>query len=165
MPWYTRNLIAYATITLDVKHYFGTEEDTFEHIDIDQTLTGGIKGEHIPSTYAYGLTSSRGTNESRTFSGLPREHSDYLFGDVIGVSKRVKLAEITEEFLTKGWTADTLDEEKGLIYTTASSKTETTGKTWTAEQVSLDISNGPLVDSLLQIWGFEEIDGVKYYAR
>jgi len=131
VPWYTRKIIGVATITLDVEHYTG--DDTFEHIDTDQTLTGGIKG----------------TNESRTFSGLPREHTDYLFGDVIGLSKRVKADEIAEEFLSKGWTKDTLEEEKGIIFTTASSKTETTGKTWTADQ----------------IWGFEEVDGLKRYAR
>lgn len=77
-----------------------------------------------------------GTIESRSFTGLPREHSDYLFGDVIAINKRVKLPEIMEEFLSKGWTTDTLDGEKGIISTTASSKTETTGKTWTADQVS-----------------------------
>ena len=39
--WMTRKLISVATITLDIKHY--TEEGT-EHIDIEQTATGGIKG-------------------------------------------------------------------------------------------------------------------------
>jgi hypothetical protein len=82
-----------------------------------------------------------GTNESRTFSGLPREHTDYLFGDVTGLSKRVKADEIAEEFLSKGWTKDTLEEEKGIIFTTASSKTETTGKTWTADQVGTKCSS------------------------
>jgi hypothetical protein len=52
------------------------------------------------------------------------------------MSKRVKKEEISEEFLSKGWSQDTLNEEKGIIFTTASSKTETTGKTWTADQVS-----------------------------
>jgi hypothetical protein len=42
VPWYTRKIISLASVTLDVKHYTG--DDTFEHIDIDQTLTGGMKG-------------------------------------------------------------------------------------------------------------------------
>jgi len=41
ISWVTRTLISVATITLDIKHY---TEDCTEHIDIDQTATGGIKG-------------------------------------------------------------------------------------------------------------------------
>ena len=46
MGWMTRKLISVATITLDIKHYM--EEGT-EQIDIDQTPTGGIKGDHRES--------------------------------------------------------------------------------------------------------------------
>ncbi|KIM32644.1 hypothetical protein M408DRAFT_326418 [Serendipita vermifera MAFF 305830] len=137
VPWYTRKIIAVATITVNMSHYIG-EEDTFEHIDTKQTLTGGIKG----------------TEENRTFSGLPREHSDYLFGTVIGISKRIPWKNAPPEvadnaFLREGWTQDTTEAEKGVIFTTASSKTEETGKTWTADQ----------------IWGFAEINGEKRYTR
>jgi hypothetical protein len=65
-----------------------------------------------------------------------------LFGAVIAVSKRVQPSEITKElspgheFLAKGWTEDTIKADKGLIYTTASSDTEQTGKKWTADQVN-----------------------------
>ncbi|CAG7852296.1 SubName: Full=Uncharacterized protein {ECO:0000313/EMBL:CCA71139.1} [Serendipita indica DSM 11827] len=114
--------------------------DDFEHIDVTQSVSG------ISST-----------QENRTFSGLPRPHEDYVFGPVIGMSKRVPASDISDpstvlgkyEFLQKNWTKDTLDAEKGLIYTTASSDTPKSNKTWTAEQV----------------WGFEEIDGVKYFSR
>lgn len=43
VPWYTRTVISVATISLAVKHY--KDDENLEHIDIDQTLTGGIKGK------------------------------------------------------------------------------------------------------------------------
>jgi hypothetical protein len=43
VPWWKRIIINRATITLDVKHY--KDDGGIEHIDIDQTLTGGLKGE------------------------------------------------------------------------------------------------------------------------
>ncbi|KAG8810455.1 hypothetical protein FRC17_002934 [Serendipita sp. 399] len=152
VPWYTRKIIGVANITLDVKHYTGKPADPenpiegdrngddFEHIDADQTLTGGIKG----------------TTENRTFSGLPRSHEDHLFGAVTGLSKRITAllndpkSEVNKyEFLQKGWTKDTLEDSKGVIYTQAVSKTEVSGKVWTAEQV----------------WGFEEFDGEKRFSK
>jgi hypothetical protein len=56
---------------------------------------------------------------------------------VVALNKRVKVDEIKDEFLRSGWSQDTIDAVKGIVSTTASSKTETTGKTWTAEQVRL----------------------------
>ncbi|KAG8827306.1 hypothetical protein FRC19_004174 [Serendipita sp. 401] len=152
VPWYTRKIIRYATITLDVKQYTGKpadptnpkeserQGDDFEHIDTDQTLTGGIKG----------------TSENRTFSGLPRDHEDHLFGAVVGLSKRITgpLSDSNSpvakyEFLQKGWTKDTLENPKGVIYTQAVSNTEISGKVWTAEQV----------------WGLEEFNGEKRFTK
>lgn len=40
--WATRKVIQYATITLYVKHY--KDDAAIEHIDIQQTVTGGVKG-------------------------------------------------------------------------------------------------------------------------
>ncbi|KAG8800381.1 hypothetical protein FRC17_006886, partial [Serendipita sp. 399] len=152
VPWYTRKIIGVANITLDIKHYTGKPADPenpvegdrngddFEHIDADQTLTGGIKG----------------TTENRTFSGLPRSHEDHLFGAVTGLSKRIAAplndpkSEVNKyEFLQKDWTKDTLEDSKGVIYTQAVSKTEISGKVWTAEQV----------------WGFEEFNGEKRFSK
>lgn len=38
ISWFKRQAIKYATITLYVKHY--RDDAGFEHIDIDQTITG-----------------------------------------------------------------------------------------------------------------------------
>jgi hypothetical protein len=60
--WFMRNAIAMATITLSVKH---TKDDGgVEHIDIDQTITGGIPG----------------TSEDRTLDWAERHKKDGLFG-------------------------------------------------------------------------------------
>jgi hypothetical protein len=62
-----------------------------------------------------------------------------VLGQVVTVTKRVKPSKVTKElspgyeFLLKGWTEATLKVDKGLIFTTTSSKT---GNKWTADEVS-----------------------------
>jgi len=127
--WWMRRAIGLATITLYVKHY--KDESGVEHIDIDQRLTGGIAG----------------TFEKRTLDWTFREHNDSLFGAVLGKSRRVKLDEIDDEFLRKGWLPDT--EKHGAINAYAKSDTPKSGTKWTANQ----------------IWGFELVGDERRYVR
>ncbi|KAG1717961.1 hypothetical protein EDD22DRAFT_943997 [Suillus occidentalis] len=90
------------TLTLVVKHY--TDEGSLEHIDIEQTLSGGISG----------------TNEERTLDWEERSQNSDVFGAVIGQSKRARVGEVDDEFLKSGWTEDAVED--GLILA------------WTAEQ-------------------------------
>lgn len=127
--WWMRSAIGLATVTLYVKHY--KDESGVEHIEIDQRLTGGIPG----------------TFENRTLDWTPREHNDHLFGPVVGKSRRIKLDEIDNEFLRKGWLQDT--EQHGAINAYAQSDTPKSGTTWIAEQ----------------IWGFELVGDERRYVR
>lgn len=65
----TRKGITLATLTLHVTQY--KDSDNVPHVDIDQTITGGIKG----------------TSERRTADWQGREHKDHIFGTVIGRSR------------------------------------------------------------------------------
>ncbi|KAG7099056.1 hypothetical protein E1B28_000931 [Marasmius oreades] len=117
--WVTRKAIGLATITLDIKHY--KDADDIEHIDIDQTLTGGIKG----------------TREERTLWWKERENTDHIFGPIIGKSRRVKdlsLVEPADVWLRNGWTADSL--EYGLVESYVESDTPKSGRVWLAIQVN-----------------------------
>lgn len=105
------------TLTLGVKHY--TDEDGNEHIDVEQTLSGGIKG----------------TNEDRTLDWEERGEIDDIFGAVIGKSKKVKAEEVEDEFLKSGWTEDTFQD--GLILAVDWSDTAKSGMEWRAEMVRL----------------------------
>ncbi|KAI9460994.1 hypothetical protein BJY52DRAFT_1203673 [Lactarius psammicola] len=127
--WWMRSAIGLATVTLYVKHF--KDESGVEHIEIDQRLTGGIPG----------------TFENRTLDWTPREHNDHLFGPVVGKSRRVKLDELDNEFLRKGWLQDT--EQHGAINAYAQSDTPKSGRTWIAEQ----------------IWGFELVGDERRYVR
>jgi len=60
VSWFKRKAIELATITLNVNHY----DDGIEHINIDQTLTGGIPGNA----------------EYRTLDWVERRKQDDLFG-------------------------------------------------------------------------------------
>ncbi|KAH9486607.1 hypothetical protein JR316_0000672 [Psilocybe cubensis] len=114
VSWLKRKAISIGTITLAIKHY--KDEDGVEHIDIDQTLTGGIPG----------------TRETRTLWWKERQNEDHLFGAVIGKSRRVKAEELDIPFLQGPWTADTL--EHGLIQSYVESDTPKSGTTWIANQ-------------------------------
>ncbi|KAK7059105.1 hypothetical protein VNI00_001730 [Paramarasmius palmivorus] len=114
--WMKRKAIGLATITLFIKHY--KDDNGVEHIDINQTLTGGIPG----------------TREERTLTWTERENEDHVFGSVIGKSRRLKdLGEIDDDFLKTGWTPDSL--EHGLVQSYVESNTPKSGRTWIAVQL------------------------------
>jgi hypothetical protein len=62
-----------------------------------------------------------------------RETSDYIFGPVLGKSRRVRLDELDNEFLRNGWLPDTV--EHGAIDAYVKSDTQKSKRTWIAEQV------------------------------
>jgi hypothetical protein len=60
-------------------------------------------------------------------------HSDHIFGAVVGRNRRVAVTDIKDEFLRKGWSDDTI--KHGVIEDYAASDTEKSGMSWVAEQV------------------------------
>jgi len=114
VSWIKRKAIQYGTITLFIKHY--KDDDNVEHVDIDQTITGGFPG----------------TREERILTWTERSHEDHLFGPVVGKSRRVQVSELDEVFLTKDWTPDTV--EHGVIQSHVISDTPKSGTTWIANQ-------------------------------
>ncbi|KAF8221982.1 hypothetical protein L208DRAFT_1446797 [Tricholoma matsutake] len=116
VPWWKRKAIGLATLTLAIKHY--KDDAGIEHIDIDQTLTGGIPG----------------TTEIRILTWTERPNEDHVFGPVIGKSRRIKVdsEELEDPFLKEHWTNDTITH--GLVQSYAKSDTPKSGTTWTADQ-------------------------------
>lgn len=115
VSWFKRRAISMFTLTLVVKHY--TDDAGVEHIDIGQTLSGGIPG----------------TDEDRTLDWQERNESDDIFGAVVSQTKRVKLEEVEDEFLNSGWTEDTVKD--GIVLAVAWSDPEKNSLTWRAELV------------------------------
>ncbi|KJA29298.1 hypothetical protein HYPSUDRAFT_196676 [Hypholoma sublateritium FD-334 SS-4] len=111
--WITRRVIALG-VNLFVKHY--KDDAGVEHIDIDQTITGGIPG----------------TREESVLWWKEVEIEDNVFGSVIGKARRVKADEIDSPFLRDGWTEDTYAHE--LIQDYAKSNTPKNPRSWTANQ-------------------------------
>lgn len=125
VSWFKRRAISMFTLTLVVKHY--TDDAGVEHIDIAQTLSGGIPG----------------TDEDRILDWEERIESDDIFGAVVAQSKRVKLEEVEDEFLNSGWTEDTVQD--GTVLAVAWSDPEKNSLTWRAELVRFSwfrIQNG-----------------------
>lgn len=118
--WWKRKAIGLGSITLFIKHY--KDDEGLEHIDIDQTITGGIPG----------------TSERRLLAWRERENEDHVFGSVLGKSRRIAVDQLDIPFLKEGWTEDTL--KHGVVQAWAESNTPKSGTTWTANQVSQTFS-------------------------
>jgi len=110
-------------------------EDKVTHVDTKNTLTGNIKG----------------TTELRSLDWTWRDHEDGIFGKLKGRTRWIRLGDLkagdgTEEsdlpFLTGGW-------EGGLDDDHVQSYVESRTDTWTANQ----------------IWGFEDVAGVRRHVR
>ncbi|KAK2865417.1 hypothetical protein FQN49_003595 [Arthroderma sp. PD_2] len=158
ISWFTRKAIGLATITLHVKQY---TENEVVHIDIAQTLTGGISG----------------TTEKRELGWNTKEHTDHIFGSVKGqtrfigskkdgsktvpaieiqtkVGKEEEDAAVAKFFngdvladgsASDGWAVDESEGDEPFLQ----SWVQSVDNGWTAEQV----------------WGFEVINGARYYTR
>jgi hypothetical protein len=115
VPWWKRRTIGLATVTLWVKHY--KDDADVEHIDIEQTLSGGIPG----------------TVEIRVLNWKERPGEDHVFGPYTGKSRRVNVdSEELVPFLKKDWTEDTVKHR--LVQSYVQSDTPKSGTTWTANQ-------------------------------
>ncbi|KAH8801538.1 hypothetical protein F5884DRAFT_684922 [Xylogone sp. PMI_703] len=86
----------------------------------------------------------KGTTELRTLDWTERAHEDHIFGNIKGKSRFVALdsEEIEDGWLKEGW----LPENEGKVIQSVAVNEE---RGWTA----------------LQIWGFAEVEGKRYYAR
>lgn len=115
VSWINRTAISYGTITLYIKHY--KDENGIEHVVSEETLTG------IP-----------GSTEKRTLDWAVREHSDYVFGALVGKARRRKVEDIEDDFLRGGWLPDTV--EHGVIALWTESDTAKSGYSWTSDEVS-----------------------------
>ncbi|OJJ40447.1 hypothetical protein ASPWEDRAFT_33843 [Aspergillus wentii DTO 134E9] len=165
MGWVTRKALSYATVTMKINQYANPENNKVVNIDIDQVVTGGIKG----------------TSEKRITDREKREHSDHIFGTVQGQSRLLRGSkgedgkvrpdielntkiddEKVRKFLrgevlpdgsaSEGYVVEELGEEHGEgegLWLQSFVQNTDSGYGWTAEQ----------------IWGFEVIDGKRYYVR
>ncbi|KAI4163829.1 MAG: hypothetical protein LQ342_002602 [Letrouitia transgressa] len=108
-------------------------------LSITQYEKDGLTHIDISQTATGGI---KGTTENRTLDWEYREHKDGIFGEVRGKSRWVKLDDVDDDtFLKTGW--DDMDGEHVQSYV------ESKDNGWTADQV----------------WGFEIMDGKRYYVR
>ena len=114
--WLTRKIIKSATITLFVKHY--KDDEGAEHIDIEQTVTGGISG---PPEY-------------RTLNWTSHKMDHSLFGAIIARSRRIAVAEVTDEYLNSGWLPDV--SRDGVIQSSGEADEEKNPYHWKSDVVS-----------------------------
>jgi hypothetical protein len=136
--WLTRKALGAATVTQHLRQTVA-EDGTSTQINIDQLVSGGLKG----------------SSEKRTLDWQYRAHSDWLFGNLQGRTRYNTLAKITEEnkgqgvteqdakYLVEGWLKET---EEGEV---VESFVDNDGNKWTGWQV----------------WGFADIGGQRKLTR
>ncbi|KAL7285215.1 hypothetical protein ACG7TL_000308 [Trametes sanguinea] len=149
VSWFTRKAIGMATVYLDIKHY--KDENGIEHIDIDQSVTGGIKG----------------TSEYRALDWEERPHEDHVFGAVLSKSKRVPLAEVEREWMKKDWLEESLEDDQ-IIFTCAKADPSKNKQKCPQSRFVLESEIRPcrlLMATPRQTWGFELVNGEKRYTR
>lgn len=143
LSWFTRTAIGLATIILTIREY---KEAGKIHINITSLATG--------------LSSTR---ETRTMDWRDESHQDIVWGKVVQRSRMINLKtgvfkpqepydEVSKQFLQAkvlkdGKTPSRFEDDIALVHTYA--KNQDGGYGWTAEQV----------------WGFEMINGKRYYTR
>lgn len=145
VPWFTRRAISMFTLTLRVKHT--TDAVGVEHIDIDQTLSGGIPG----------------TSENRPLDWQERTDHDHVFGYVTEKARRIPVEEVTDTFLKEDWTQDTIDDH--VVIVDSWSTPDKNNCTWRAVQVIVLYALVVLFSSCNQTWGFAMVNGERRHVR
>ncbi|KAL9121259.1 MAG: hypothetical protein Q9187_002184 [Circinaria calcarea] len=137
LPWLLRKVVSWATITMHVKQYI--DDVGITNIRIEQTATGGIKGE----------------TELRKLDWSEVPHVSGVFGEMMnhsrwsGVKQNARSGDggTLDTFLTEGWleeAAGTREDENHVQNWVVNKKGG-----WTAEQM----------------WGFAMVDGKRYHVK
>ncbi|KAM0332121.1 hypothetical protein ACHAQA_002393 [Verticillium albo-atrum] len=139
VSWMVRKGIGLSTVTLHVKQYDGAPK-------APSTATESVTHIDISQTATGGI---KGTTENRCLDLEWREHSDWLFGNCRGQSDWRAAAEVEDPHLKKGWLEGDAESTGPGGKSHVFSHVENLDSGWTATQ----------------IWGFQEIDGARRYAR
>lgn len=137
--WLTRKAIGMATVTLHVKMYTGPPKPP-------ATSTDPVVHIDIDQTATAGL---KGTSEKRCIDSVVREHSDWIFGSVNGHTKWATPAEIETDHLRSNWLEGDAEKAGPEGQTHIVNIAESNDSNWVVTQV----------------WGFQEINGERRYAR
>ena len=113
--WITRKLVHSATITLRIKQY--KDDEGAERIDIETSITGGIKGPP----------------ENRTLDWTPRTVEQKPFGFITIRARRIPIADVTDEYLNSGWLPDV--SRDGTVQTIAEPDKERNPYSWKSDMV------------------------------
>ncbi|PWY80694.1 hypothetical protein BO70DRAFT_362650, partial [Aspergillus heteromorphus CBS 117.55] len=165
MGWMMRKALGLATVTLSIHSFPDAAEPSVLHIDIDQTVTGGIKG----------------TTERRLSDGKKREHQDHIFGNVRGCSKLFRGSKGEDaDGKVRPYLKFDSETEDPLVFRFLRGEVLADGKEcegFLVEELGEEYGEGEglwlqsFVENLdvgwtaEQIWGFEIIDGKRYYTR
>lgn len=113
------------------------DSDGTAHIEISQTITGGLKGDH----------------EKRVIDGKTYPRDTHMLGTFHERCRWINLEDVEEPWLTEGW-----------VYT--SDELGSGGPGPNGEMhIEVRATNSKGEFNTVAIWGFTEIDGARYHCR
>lgn len=116
VSWFLRKAVSMGTVTLSITH--SRDDAGVETLHADQVLTGGLGG----------------ITETRVLDWEQRDWDNLLLGKCVVKTKRVTVAELEEEYLREGWTAES--QKHGVILEFVESGQKNGGKGWSTYMVS-----------------------------
>lgn len=102
----------------------------------------------------------RGTTETRKLDWNQTTHKDFIFGEVKGRSKFVSADEVSRDSSLKSLFEEFGMEVQDIVY----SEADAADGTWTSQMVSF-LSINLLNFADYQLWGFEVLNGSRFFVR
>ncbi|CAG7989168.1 unnamed protein product [Penicillium salamii] len=149
MGWVTRKALSLAKVTIYIHEYPDSEKPEIFHVDGQSVLTGGIQG----------------TKESRTLDWQQREHTDHIFGKLVGQSRHFADIKSIDIQTSVGNAEDDARVAKFLSGETLVDGSKSEGFLEEEAFMQSFVQNSESGWTAEQIWGFEIIDGQRLHTR
>ncbi|CAI7614573.1 unnamed protein product [Penicillium bialowiezense] len=149
MGWVTRKALSLAKVTIYIHQYPDSEKPEIYHVDGQSVLTGGIQG----------------TKESRTLDWQQREHTDHIFGKLVGQSRHFAKIEDLDIQTSVGKPEDDARVAKFLRAETLADGSKSEGFLEEEAFMQSFVQNADAGWTAEQVWGFEIIDGQRLHTR
>lgn len=147
ISWVMRTALYFARVTVRIHEYPNEENPEIYHVKAESVVTGVIPG----------------TTEFRTLDWKKREHTDSIFGDLIGQSRHFTDINALD---IQSYVENIEDRKKIADFLTGKTLPDgSESEGFTGEEFMQSFVKAELGWTAEQVWGFEIIDGKRFHTR